>query len=365
MRSITEQLYLHSKDNRWATDDSTTAVQDIQQSLDGDTLLIEYYNDGKHLWAFVLDGEQIVAQHLPLTTDALEKLIHQLKANFVTALTFDPYTSSAQRLTKLGQLILQRLYSKLLEPLQLQKYKRRRLLIVPYGALHYLPFNLLYDGSAYLIERFEVVTLPAASLVARAGPKRAPGALTISHSWKGRLPQTYAEAKLVHQLFGGKFYSEESATRTALQSFPSQILHIAAHGQHRLDQPDLSFIELADGQLYADDLLQQDLSYELVTLSACETGRANVAADEELIGLGRGLLYAGAGALILSLWQIPDFSTVGLMEHLYRALQAGKSKAAALHEAQVSFLRQDRQLHPALWGAFQLIGNASPLSRIQ
>jgi CHAT domain-containing protein len=149
-----------------------------------------------------------------------------------------------------------------------------------------------------------------------------------------------------------------------LQRSPSQILHIAAHGRHRLDQPDLSFIELADGQLYADDLLQQDLSYELVTLSACETGRANVAADEELIGIGRGLLYAGAGALILSLWQVADSSTLHLMEQLYRNLKAGRSKAAALREAQLSFLQQDRQLHPAFWGAFQLIGDARPLSGV-
>jgi CHAT domain-containing protein len=365
MRSITEQLYLLSRGNRSTNNDSTIAVHDIQQSLDGDTLLIEYYNDGKHLWAFILDGTQVKIQRLPLTTDILERLIHQLQANFATALKFSPQANSARRLTKLGQLILQRLYSMLLEPLQLEKYERERIVIVPYGALHYLPFNLLYDGSAYLIERFEVVTLSTASLATRPGPQRPPGALTISHSWDGRLPQTQTEAQLVHQMFGGAIHMEESASRTTLQRPPSQILHIAAHGQHRLDQPDLSFIELADGQLYADDLLQLDLSYELVTLSACETGRANVAADEELIGLGRGLLYAGAGALILSLWQVPDFSTIGLMEQLYRALRAGRSKAAALREAQLSFLRQDRQFHPALWGAFQLIGDAGPLSTTQ
>jgi CHAT domain-containing protein len=139
---------------------------------------------------------------------------------------------------------------------------------------------------------------------------------------------------------------------------------VAAHGQHRLDQPDLSYLELADGQLYADDLLQQDLSYELVTLSACETGRAVVAADEELIGIGRGLLYAGAGALILSLWQVADTpTTLTFMERLYRSLHAGSSKAAALREAQLSILEQDRQLHPAFWGAFQFIGDPQPLSQ--
>jgi CHAT domain-containing protein len=140
------------------------------------------------------------------------------------------------------------------------------------------------------------------------------------------------------------------------------VLHIAAHGEHRLDQPDLSYIQLADGQLYTDDLLQHDLSYELVTLSACETGRANVAGGDELIGLGRGFLYAGASALIASMWQVADHSTLGLMQHLYRALSAGESKAAALRSAQLAALHQSTQSHPAFWGPFQLVGDASPLS---
>jgi CHAT domain-containing protein len=141
-----------------------------------------------------------------------------------------------------------------------------------------------------------------------------------------------------------------------------QILHIAAHGEYRLDQPDLSYIKLADGQLYADDLLQQDLSYELVTLSACETGRANVAGGDELIGLGRGVLYAGAGALIGSLWHVTDELAVALMEHMYDALCAGASKAAALRDAQLAIMHRTEQLHPAFWGAFQLVGDARPLS---
>jgi CHAT domain-containing protein len=154
---------------------------------------------------------------------------------------------------------------------------------------------------------------------------------------------------------------EGEADRRALQTQPAQILHIAAHGEHRLDQPDLSYLQLADGQLYADDMLQNDMSYELVTLSGCETGRASVAASDELIGLGRGFLYAGAGALLASLWQVADSSTLHFMERMYEALHAGSSKAAALRDAQTWMLASDRQLHPAFWGAFQLIGDASPL----
>jgi CHAT domain-containing protein len=293
----------------------------------------------------------------------LKQLISQLQSNLSAGLKVDPRTSTARNLTHLSRRILQRLHTLLVEPLGLQRHKQQRLLIVPYGALHFLPFHLLYDGSAHLIESYEVVILPAAGLSSRQGPRRAPGALILTHTWDGRLPNTEIEARIVQRLFGGQLCANEAANRSALQSPPTQILHIAAHGHHRLDQPDLSYLQLADGQLYADDVLQQDLSYELVTLSACETGRAKVAADEELIGIGRGFLYAGAGALLLSLWSVSDISTSHLMERMYSALQGGASKAAALRAAQIECLAENREMHPAFWGAFQLIGDASPLSK--
>jgi CHAT domain-containing protein len=257
---------------------------------------------------------------------------------------------------------LRRLHAALLEPLAQRLRGRRRLVIVPYAALHYLPFHLLHTGAAYLIEQHEVVVLPAAGLATRPRVARPAGARVLAHSWDGRLEQTLAEAQTVQRLLGGRAHIEGAARRAVLRSRPAQVLHIAAHGEHRLDQPDLSYIQLADGQLYTDDLLQHDLSYELVTLSACETGRANVAAGDELIGLGRGFLYAGACALITSLWQVADDMALALMERMYTSLRSGASKAAALRNAQRALLIEQPQLHPAFWGAFQLVGDAGPLS---
>jgi CHAT domain-containing protein len=332
--------------------------------LDDKTLFIEYYNDGKQVWAFSLEQGSIDLHPLPVTVEILGGLLEQLQVNLAAALKFGPQAGGAAAgLSLLGQRILQRLYSALIEPILPRLAGKERLGIVPYGALHYLPFHLLYNGAAYLIETHEVVVLPAAGLALQPGPVRTPGARVLAHSWDGRLPQTQAEGQIVNALFGGECFIEQAANRQAIQAPPVQILHIAAHGQFRLDQPDLSYIQLSDGQLWADDLLQQDLSYELVTLSACETGRANVAGGEELIGLGRGFLYAGAGALVLSLWPVADATTARIMEALYRALRDGASRAAALRSAQRRILEQDRHIHPAFWGAFQLVGAGGPLSR--
>ena len=362
IRAITEQLYLHSGDNHQSKYVETTSMKEVQSTLQEDTLLIEFYSDDSGLWAFMLNGRTIKVQPLPTNAQTLNQLLAQLRGNIAAALAVDPRAPVARNLVQLAQRILKRLHSLLIEPLRLDQYNPQKLIVVPYGVLHYLPFQILYDGSEYLIQKHEIVILPAAGLATQPAPKRKPGALILANSWEGRLPHTLAEAQIVQGLFGGTLYAGESSNRIALQAAPTQILHIATHGEHRLDQPDLSYLQLADGQLYADDTLQQDMSYELVTLSACETGRANVEASEELIGLGRGFLYAGAGALLVSLWQVADTSTLCFMEQMYKALRMGVSKSGAVRQAQQYMLSGDGWQHPAFWGAFQLIGNDQPLS---
>jgi CHAT domain-containing protein len=362
MRTITEQLYLRNADDRKMEGAPAFSLEGTRQALDGESMLLEYYSDGENVWAFQLTQHTIKAQRLPVAMKDLKQWVAQLHGNIEGVLTMGPQAPGARALTLLAQRVLARLYDCLIGPLSLHQ-SQGRLVIVPYGELHFLPFHLLYNGDQYLIERYEIVILPAAGLLSRPAPKRPAGARALAHSWEGRLPYTAAEAQAVQKLFGGVICTEEQATRRAFSVAPVQVLHVATHGQHRLDQPDLSFLQLADGQLYGDDILQQDLSYELVTLSACETGRARVAASEDLIGIGRGFLYAGAGALVLSLWQVGDQSTLGLMGRMYAALRAGASKASALRQAQMSILAEDGHLHPAFWGAFHLVGNPDALSR--
>jgi CHAT domain-containing protein len=362
MRIITDQLYLHSSEQSVAPHITAPSLPEIQARLSDEALLIEFYNDGMQLWVFIVEQQRITVQRLPVDPGYLDRLLTQLQSNLAFALKTNPHSPALRNLAIIAQRILHKIYSALLLPIADYLKGQKRLLIVPYGALHFLPFHLLCTGKRYLIEEFEVVVLPAAGLATRRSLARPRGARVLAHSWDGRLPQTRIEAQLVAHLWGGDIHVDHNARRASLEADPVQILHVAAHGEHRLDQPDLSYIQLADGQLWADDLFQSDLSYELVTLSACETGRANVVAGNELIGLGRGFLYAGAGALITSLWQIPDETTVQTVRLFYHLLHQGSSKAAALRYAQQEMLDKAPQLHPAFWGAFQLIGDPSPLS---
>ena len=103
------------------------------------------------------------------------------------------------------------------------------------------------------------------------------------------------------------------------------------------------------------------------TLSACQTGRTVVGGGDELLGLMRAFLGAGAASLVLSLWAVEDRSTARLMESFYGRLARGQSKSEALRAAQLEFIQSDAgaengsYTHPYYWAPFFLVGDPGPL----
>src|SRR5208282_6398404 len=134
----------------------------------------------------------------------------------------------------------------------------------------------------------------------------------------------------------------------------SRLIHIATHGSFRQDNPMFSGVRLGSGYVNLYDLYQLKLEADLVTLSGCATGLNVVAAGDELLGLIRGLLYAGAQSLLLTLWDVNDQSTTEFMLSFYESLQKGESKTLALQSA-TSRLRE-KYPHPYYWAPFLLIG---------
>jgi CHAT domain-containing protein len=355
IQRIIEQLYLHSP-----TMQHTMLLPDLEQiqaALPCGSAMIEYWNDGEALYAFVLTAQNVTVERLPMLLDDLNRLIDQHRFHIDAALKLG--AAGAGRMTPIYEKMMRKFEKGLLAPLRPLIAGCEHLIVVPYGALHYLPFNLLYDGEQYLIECCDVSILSMASLISRPPVRRQPGMLLLAHSFEGKLPGVLQEADALVGILPGQVYRDDEVTVARLNGTPCQVLHLGAHGEYRMDQPALSYVRLADGQLYTDDLLQNDLSYELITLSACETGRAEIGPGDELIGLGRGFLIAGAGAVAASLWRVPDSATVELMTRFYQGLASGYSKVRALRCAQ----RALRHLHPAFWGAFQLVGDSRPLSQ--
>jgi CHAT domain-containing protein len=125
-----------------------------------------------------------------------------------------------------------------------------------------------------------------------------------------------------------------------------------AHGNDGI----LTALEIAGLSLWGTDL---------VVLSACETGVGDTRRGEGVFGLRRAFQLAGAQTVVMSLWEVPDTTTVALMTDFYHALHAGVGKARALHTAALAQLQRRRQqlgaAHPFYWGAFIAVGDPGKL----
>lgn len=361
MRTVTEQLHLRRPADAPERLEAPRVAQ-LQQALGEGEAIVAYFDDGERMRAFYIDRGRIDHVELEMDAGGIAQTLEQWERNLTRALLVGS-AQAARALLKPAQVILRRLWEMLFAPVAEMTRRKSRLFIVPYGQLHGLPFNLLYDGARHLIEDVEIVTLPSASVLLRQPPSRLPGARILIDDDAGRLLDVEREGEILQALYPAVVRRGAEANRAALRALPGQILHIAAHGAYRTDNPDFSHIALADGRVMIDELLQLDMSYELVTLSACETGRGRVTAGDETLGVGWAFLYAGAGAVVSSLWRVSDARTAPLMARLYEGLRVGLPKATALARAQRETLAEAPNAHPAFWGAFQLFGSPVALSR--
>jgi CHAT domain-containing protein len=351
-------------------------ITQLIQSLLPDQLILSYYLHGEKLIIFAITAEGMITYENPDGAVQLEYLLPLLHSHLQPGGWPDPQHPQQQVIRRL----LNKLYDLLITPvIKLMTSHTGYLTIVPYGPLHQLPFHALYDGTQFLIEKFQINYLPACNTLLyldRGEDKLLHGfeivddptasPLVFGYSNDGHLQRVLEEAKMLGIMLNGHCYLEEEATIKRLfeQSHGSPIIHLATHGQSRLDAPNFSFVRLADGQLTAIDAFNLDLkTCELVTLSGCETGLALSGGGDEQLGLGQAFLAAGAKSLVMSLWSVEDEATSELMQIFYQNLIEGYSKIQALQAAQCTLLQStsSRFAHPYFWAAFRLVGDGSPL----
>ena len=188
-----------------------------------------------------------------------------------------------------------------------------------------------------------------------------------------RLVFTRTEAEQIAAIFGSEKASLELDFDASLQMLKSQklthygILHFATHGFINTSHPELSGLVLSTlgkdgssqiGVLTATDVLNLNLSANLVVLSACSTALGKEIRGEGLVGLTQAFFYAGAQQIIVSLWSVNDEGTSLLMTTFYKAMiSGGKSPSEALRQAQIELATRPETANPYFWAAFTLQGD--------
>lgn len=389
-------LKLRRANPRYSRVSSPTLIKADQIAKDlltPDTALIEFVLGEQKSFAWVIQQNKLTAVTLPPGKD-IETLVQQYREAFTENISS---LNAAQEIVK-QKAQGQQIYKKIFQPLEAHLTKARKLVIVPDGALAYLPFETLVNESkpvpTYLLERFAISYAPSASalaaltnyrpsdanktkgIIAFGDPQYAKTAQGEGQSVRGtelrQLPYTRIEVNEIAALFPaadrrvflGVEAQEQNVKTSPLGQY--RYVHFAAHGIIDEDHPARSGIMLSvgtgsaeDGMLQMSEVMRLKLNADLVTLSACRTGLGKLLNGEGMIGLTRSFLYAGAESVAVSLWSVNDIATASLMKSFYKHLQAGKPKNEALQAAKLELLKGQQRTwrHPYYWAAFVLAGN--------
>ncbi|WP_244143454.1 CHAT domain-containing protein [Paraburkholderia sacchari] len=334
-------------------------LQAVRDALQPNEAIVEYHSLKDTLVVWVIRKSGLSGHTLPLkradidtaVTDVRNAIVHRSK----NAITYGD-----------------KLYALLIAPLALQPGER--LIIVPHGALHYLPFQALHGPGGFLIEQHPVALEPSASVAMQLESRRPKVASNLVAFGNPRiapayaLPGAQAEVEGIAPLFATKtLFLQSAATRAQFrESAPGgRVLHVATHAQADTIDPLHSRILLAPATQPADgpdSLLALDVynlklnNVSLVTLSACETGLGRIARGDEILGFTRAFFYAGATSLIVSMWPVADESTAITMRTFYSQLSQGQEAIDAMRAAQLAVMKEPRFAHPFFWAPFDLMG---------
>lgn len=341
------------------TENELPTISEIAALIPHDSAILEFFfGPGARLTAFVINQKGLAAMHTAdLGTLDVPGMIEQFRAELQYEVPDEPT----------GMLLFSLLFIPVWDAID----PVGRLFIVPHKHLHYLPFTALWFKNSgegpehlYLCQRFQTTILPSAAYFVRmmrsqrhAAEKSA--ALVFGNPTLD-LPGSELEATAVAQLFGKLPMLGKYATRADLLDNRDRysVIHVASHGVYDNRDPLLSGILMADGRVSVDDLLDSNIPADLLTLSGCLTGMTGENPGDELVGLTRAALIAGAGSVITTLWEVADDPSREFFSRFYQRLLSGLNKDQAFLETQHSMLADPNFKRPSNWAPYTLLGDS-------
>jgi CHAT domain-containing protein len=384
---------------------TVTTLEEVQSLLNNETAYLSYGVRKNSLFIFLISKEDNVFKEVVLRDDA-QKVLSSEVNNFRNAII---NLEDSESITSLSNQLIDQIFSPIINHLDGIKH----LIISPDGPLHLLSFEALVIQDQYLIEKFSTKYLPSFSiytsikypkvkefeyeLLAIAGSGFESGDKNVIHGSQksyATLPFSLAEVDSIHNYFEiSTILKNEEVTEYAFKNLnlsDYRYIHLATHGE--LDEffPNQSGLILSnkrnsesifgeDGFLTAREIAQLDLSADLITLSACNTGAGKVITGEGVMGLQRAVLAAGASSVIVSLWNIYDRSTPIFMNKFYRQMHEFEDKETsvidrfkmyidyyepelidyktlALQQTKIEMIHHPFYNQPVHWAPFILIG---------
>jgi tetratricopeptide (TPR) repeat protein len=327
-----------------------TPVPELAAAL-GDIALVEYVESDGQLHAVTLAGGRCRLHHLGSVDAVVNEMVYlpfALRRLASRGTRPASWAGAAAVLRRAGGV----LDDVLVRPL-LRALGDRPVLVVPSAGLQSVPWSVLpsfagrtlaVSPSATLWHRASRGTVPADGPVLVAAGPGLPGAMSEAHD----VAQLYPDALRL---------SGEAATASAVSAAMdgAGLVHLAAHGTVRADNPLFSSVGMADGPFTIYDLERLRRAPGQVVLAACHAGRSQVVAGEEILGFTAALLAAGTATLVAPLLPVPDAETAPFMLAYHRRLRAGSVPAEALAGAQAD-MRSDDPIAAAGAATFVCLG---------
>lgn len=258
------------------------------------------------------------------------------------------------------------------------------LYLVPYGPLHYLPLHAMkFEAQQVaIIEKFVCAYLPNASILKflQVQPIEKPSILTVGvdslsfeTSFVTEAVQVLKEIKPLGnraKILINQFANVQNVKQALLEGF--NILHFSTHGDFKEDEDalDAHILLVNNTKLSARDILnlitqqKHKSHYLMITMSACLTGQSDIRAGEELIGLNRALIYAGASGIITTLFPVykkitaskryPELSFANFYR-IWLKEQVHPNRAKAFQEYILN-IKNSKYEHPFFWFSFIYTG---------
>lgn len=348
-------------------------LSDIQKTLQNDVVLLNY----------LLLKDKIIIISIQKQRINIHKQQIDSTFYFKTFKIRGLLSTSPQGKKYNAQALSAELYDVLIKPIEKEIAGKKRLIIIRDAELNYIPFEVLAkQKDDFLLKKYTISYAYSASLLmpSTTNKKQGSGLLGFAPFANNSFQQSLFRDKNLGQLpksgeeiekIGGDIYLENEATKKRFYENyrDKNIIHFATHAITDDADPLKSFIafypDSVDYKLFTNELYDLDLqNTNLVMLSACETGVGKLQKGEGVMSLARAFSYAGAKAVITTLWNAHDEASAYISERFYKYLKDGLKSDEALQKAKLDFLNSELALryeHPYYWANFILIGPAESI----